>query len=90
MASIPVDATDPIILACALMAGSTIVRHIAKPPKGATSSDLYVKPLLYGFLLIIALLLLAVPFPTFARGLAYLGIVGAFAINGPVIYKLVK
>ena len=85
-----VDATDPIILACAFMAGSTIVRHVAAPAKKATVSDLYVKPIAYGFFLAIGLLLLAVPFPTFARYLAYLGLVGAFVVNAPTIYKLVK
>jgi predicted tellurium resistance membrane protein TerC len=88
--ALSVDPTDPIIIACALMAGTTIVRHIAKPAKKATASDQYIKPILYGFFLAIGLLLLAIPFPTFAKYLAYLGIVGAFAVNGPTIYGLVK
>lgn len=88
--ALSVDPTDPIIVACALMAGTTIVRHVAAPPKKATKTDLYIKPVIYGFFLAIGLLLLAIPFPTFAKYLAYLGIVGAFAVNGPALFKLVK
>jgi hypothetical protein len=81
------DPTDVIIVAASVMAGSTIVRHIAEKPKDAGG---YAKPIAYGFFLALSLLLLAVPLPRFARGLAYLGIVGALTVNGPTIYKLVQ
>lgn len=80
------EPTDTIIIACVLMAGSTIIRHVKEKPKDVGKG--YVKPIIYGFFLAIALLVLAVPFPTFSKGLAYLGIIGAFVVNGSAIYSL--
>lgn len=80
------EPTDTIILAVALMAGSTIIRHIKENPRGVGKG--YAAPIVYGFFLAIVLLFLAVPFPRFAKGLAYLGMVGAFAVNGPAIFSL--
>jgi len=50
----------------------------------------YMETVTFGFLLVFVLLLIAVPFPAFARGLAYLGLVGAFAVNGPEVFKLAQ
>jgi hypothetical protein len=80
------EPTDVIILSVVVMAGSTIIRHIKEKPKDVGKG--YAAPIIYGFLLVIALLVLAVPFPAFAKGLAYLGLIGAFAVNGPAIYSL--
>lgn len=79
------DATDVIIIACMVMAGTTVIRRIKEKPHAKAE---YVQPVVYGFFLCLALLVLAVPLPTFTKGLAYLGMVGAFAVNGPTIYKL--
>lgn len=44
--------------------------------------------LVFGFLLLIALLVLAIVLPRFAQTLGYLGIVGAFIVNGPAVFGL--
>ena len=75
-----------IIVSVAIMVGTTIVRHIREHPKDAGKG--YVQPIAYGFLLTMALMLIALPFPTFAKGLALLGVVGALVVNGPTIYKV--
>jgi hypothetical protein len=75
-----------IITGVALMVGSTILRHQVEK-KGVAQG--WGKPIAFGFFLAIALLLLSMPFPTFARALVYLGLVGAFAVNGPTVFKLV-
>lgn len=80
------EPTDTIIIAVTVMVGSTIIRHVREKPKDVGKG--YAKPIVYGFFLAIALLVLAVPFPTFAKGLAILGLIGAFAVNGPAIYSL--
>lgn len=82
------EPTDTIILAVAVMVGTTIVRHVKEKPKDIGKG--YVQPIVYGFVLVLALLLLAMPFPRFSKGLAYLGLVGAMAVNGPTIFGLVE
>lgn len=81
-----VDATDTIILSVAVMVGTTIIRHVKEKPKDIGEG--YARPIIYGFFLAMALLFLAVPFPTFAKGLAYLGLIGAFAVNGGALFSL--
>lgn len=80
------SSTDVIVLCVAVMVGSTIIRHIQEKPKDVGKG--YAQPIVYGFFLMFALLVLAVPAPRFAKGLSYMGLVGAFAVNGPAIYKL--
>lgn len=82
------EPTDTVILVVAVMVGTTIVRHVQEKPKDVGKG--YVEPIVYGFLLAFALLILAIPFPRFAKGLAYLGLIGALAVNGPSIFKLVE
>jgi hypothetical protein len=77
-----------IISGVAIMVASTIVRHQASHSKNPVAVS-WGKPVAFGFFLAIALLLLAMPFPKFARALTYLGLVGAFAVNGPAVFKLV-
>lgn len=43
--------------------------------------------IVFGFMLLVALLLLAILVPTLAKVLAYLGMVGAFIGNGPALFK---
>lgn len=42
--------------------------------------------IIFGYLLAIALLILAIAVPVLAKILAYLGLVGAFAVNGPAVF----
>lgn len=44
--------------------------------------------IVFSFLLLIALLVLAIVAPSVAQVFAYLGIVGAFALNGPTVFTL--
>jgi hypothetical protein len=80
------DPNDVILLSVGVMVGTTILRHVHEKPKDIGKG--YANPIAYGFFLAIALMVLAVPLPRFTTGLAYLGLVGAFAVNGPVVFKM--
>jgi hypothetical protein len=80
------DVNDTIIVCVGVAVGTTIVRHVKENPTKVGKG--YVQPIVFGFFLAIALMLLAMPFPTFTKGLAMLALVGAFAVNGPTIFKL--
>lgn len=80
------DPTDLIIGSCVVIVGTTIVRNVHdKKAKGETF-----QPIAFGFLLCLALLAIAFVAPGFAKGLAVMGLVGAFVLNGPVIFSAVK
>ena len=80
-----------IITSVAIMVASTIVRHQIQHSNSKDSVAVsWGRPIAFGFFLCIALLLLSMATPTFARALAYLGLVGAFAVNGPAIFKLLS
>jgi len=76
--------SNTILISAVIITGSTLLR---KKRKKETN---YMETITFGFLLVFVLLILAVPFPTFAKGLAYLGLVGAFAVNGPEVFKLAQ
>lgn len=76
--------TDTIIVSAVVITGSTMVR------RGIKNQKEYLRTLFFGFLLTFILLIIAVPLPTVAKGLAYMGMVGAFAVNGPEVFALVK
>lgn len=80
------DVNSIILISVGVMVGTTIIRHVHEKPKDVGKG--YAAPIAYGFFLAMALMLLALPLPRFTRGLAYLGMVGAFAVNGPVIFKM--
>jgi hypothetical protein len=80
------NVNDLIIVCVAVAVATTIVRHIKEKPKDVGKG--YVKPIVFGFFLALVLMVLALPFPTFTKGLAMLTLVGAFAVNGPTIVKL--
>lgn len=80
------NVNDVILVSVGTMVVTTIVRHVKEKPKDIGKG--YAKPIVLGFFLTMALMLLALPFPKFTKGLALLGLVGAFAVNGPVIAKL--
>lgn len=46
-----------------------------------------VEVIVFAFLLLLALQILAIVLPTMAKILGYLGMVGAFVVNGPVVFK---
>lgn len=80
------DANSIILISVGVMVGSTIIRHVHERPK--LEGKGFMTPIAYGFFLAIALMILALPLPRFTKGLAYLGMVGAFAVNGPTIFKM--
>jgi hypothetical protein len=83
---VDVNVNDLIVISVGTMVVTTIVRHVKEKPKDIGKG--YAKPIVFGFLLAIVLMILALPFPRFTKGLAILGMIGAFAVNGPTIYKL--
>lgn len=76
------DSTNAIIAAAVVISGSTMVKD------GVEKKKFHFAPVVFGFMLASALLLLALIAPNFARGLAYMGLVGAFVVNGPAVFKL--
>jgi hypothetical protein len=57
--------------------------------KEGTLEARVMETVVFGFLLLIALLVLAIVMPPVAKILAYLGMVGAFILNGPTIFKFI-
>ena len=76
------ETTDLIIVTSAVVAGSTLIKDV----KNGTP---HAGPIIFGFLLAGALLLVAIPSDKFARGLSYLALVGALAVNGASIFGIV-
>lgn len=74
--------TDTVLISVVVIVGTTILKHIHEGKGGVLS------PIVFGFLLATALLLIAVFAPRIAIALAYLGLVGAFAVNGPAVFTL--
>lgn len=75
------ETTDLVIVASAVVAGTSLLKDL----KNGTP---HAGPIVFGFLLATALLAIAIPAPKFARGLSYLALVGAFAVNGPTVLGL--
>lgn len=80
------NATGVIIGSVLVITSTTIIRN-AKNKKHLGRTW---EPVIWGFLLALALLAIAIFAPKFAKGLAYLGLVGAFALNGPTIFGIVQ
>lgn len=74
--------TDVIVIAGVVVTGSTMVRRYSQKKKGEMQT------LTYGVLMIFVLLVMAIPLPAFAKGLAYLSMIGAFVVNGPELVKI--
>ena len=75
--------TDAIVASVIIIVGSTMIRN-------AHNKKNRFGPIVFGFMLIIALLIMATFAPTVAKGLAYMGMVGAFVVNGPTVFKLLS
>lgn len=88
--------TDVILGSVALITATTVIKNVRAPapPKGGFNQPTMpkpnpFKPVLFGFGLAAALLAIAIVAPGFAKGLAYLGLVGAFVLNGPTLFALI-
>lgn len=79
------DASDVVIASVLVISGTTLFRRIRE----GTWKNHVVEIIVFGFLLLIALLLIAVISPTIAKTLAYLGMIGAFLVNGEEVLKFV-
>lgn len=82
------DVSAVIVGSAVLISGTTVVRKVTEK-KGADVKYGVVQPIIFGFLLASALLAIAIVSPEFAKGLAYLGMVGAFVVNGPALFTLI-
>lgn len=72
------DPTDAIVGSVVVIVGTTLIRDTMQG-----KADM--RPVVTGFLLGSALLLLSFGAPNLAKGLAYLGVLGALVTNGPLI-----
>jgi len=79
-----VNASSTVFASTLVIVATTIVRRIRE----GTWSGHVVETVVFGFLLLIALLILAIVMPRFAQVLGYLGMVGAFVVNGPAVFTL--
>lgn len=76
------NATGTIIAAGILVTGSTVIRDVHE---GKTRAA----PIVFGFMMVTALLVISYASSGFARGLAYMSMVGAFVVNGPAVAGVV-
>jgi hypothetical protein len=77
------DPAGFIIAASVIVAGSTAIRDVHEgKPRAA--------PIVFGFLMAGALLIVGLGSSTFARGLAWMALVGAFVVNGPAVTGIVS
>lgn len=68
-----------------IICSTTILRRV-REGKGDVR---VIETVIFGFMLLVSLLLLAILVPTLAKVLAYLGMVGAFVVNGPALFKFI-
>lgn len=73
-----------VVSSVVIITSTTLVRRMRE---GSWESHVY-EIVVFGFLLLISLLVLAIPLPSVAVVFAYLGMVGAFLINGPAVFSL--
>lgn len=66
-----------------IIVGTTLIRRIRE----GKSQGHIIEVIIFGFLLLVALLLLAIVMPEVAKVLAMLGLVGAFVVNGPSVFE---
>lgn len=77
------DPTSLIIGAVVVTTITTVVRNARNKTKAGKTFE----PIVFGFLLALALLAIAFVFPKFAKGLAIMLLVGAFVVNGPSVFE---
>lgn len=77
--------SSAVFASVVLITGSTLLRRMRDPKHPTNAMEIIV----FGFILLIALLTFAIVAPSIAKILAYLGMVGAFVVNGPAVFKFV-
>jgi len=79
------DTTGVILGSSVVITVTSVLRQAqAKTPAATTF-----KPILFGFGLAFALLAMSMVAPGLARALAYMGLVGAFVVNGQAMFDLI-
>lgn len=73
-----------VVASVVVITSTTIVRRL----RDGTWQSHVLETIVFGFLLLIVLQILAITIPPLALILAYLGMVGAFIVNGPTVFKL--
>lgn len=81
------DPTEAVLGAVVIIVGTTIIRIKRHPDPKSKVTPL--KVIIFGFLLALALLAIAIVAPDAAKILAALGIVGAFALNGQELFTMI-
>lgn len=77
--------TDVIVGSCVIITATTVLRNSQEKTKAGTTF----RPVVFGFALAVVLLAIAIFAPGFSKGLALLGLVGAFVVNGPTLFTLI-
>lgn len=77
--------SSTVIASVVIITSTTILRRTRE---GKAPSGYIIETIIFGFLLLVALLILAIVMPQIAKVLGYLGMVGAFVVNGPEVFKL--
>ena len=77
--------SSTVVASVVVITATTIVRRMRE----GTWQQHVISTIVFGFMLLIALLTLAVVIPSAAQILAYLGLVGAFVLNGPAVFSFV-
>jgi hypothetical protein len=73
-----------VVSSVLIITATTIVRRVREGTWQGHVAEIIV----FGFLLLIALLILAIALPSVAKVFALLGLVGAFVVNGPAVFGL--
>jgi len=79
-----VNPSNAVFASVLVITSTTVIRRV----RDGTWPGHVLETVVFGFMLLIALLILAIVLPSFARVLAYLGMVGAFVVNGPSLFEL--
>jgi hypothetical protein len=79
------DPAGTITTVVVVIAGTTILRLVRQGKWQGQIGEV----MMFAFLLLVALLFLSLMSPSLAVVLAYLGLVGAFVVNGPEIFEMV-
>ena len=82
------EETGIILTSCAVIASTTVVRKVIESKYDGPKIGIY-EPIAFGFFLAMGLLAMALVAPRIAVLLSLLGLVGAFAVNGPPLFKLI-
>jgi hypothetical protein len=81
-----VNPSSSVFVSIFVIVGTTILRRVREGKWEGT----VIETVIFGFMLLLALQLLSLVMPQLAKVLGYLGIVGAFVVNGPAIFGYAK